>query len=617
MTPQKYLDELLTLPWISPWLRPQVSRDGKWVAWTWFGTGPAGDVYGASTGDTAEPLQLSNTPDNTRLVSWTPDSTAIIVAQDEGGNERFQLSRIDIDRPLQMIPLTEANPNYFLRGGYLHANGRWLIYGANFDVESGEEIEPFWLYRHDLVSGERMVLARPNKAAFMRPRLSPDSRFILYTRSDLHPAGEQIWLVDIDGRQDREILNFGAALKSSASWFPDGQRILVLSETETYTRVGIWTLADESLHWIVDDSSRSIEAAFVPYGSDEIVIVEVHQAQEQSSLFNPVSGTERKLSTSAGSIILIAPSAWGKWVGQLYSSRQPDDIISFTVGDSELDNMTSISSVWQRTTLKLQDLTRAEATHWPSVDGLEIQGWLYRPRSEVQGAVVYIHGGPTSHSMDRINAQIQLFAQAGFVVLDPNYRGSTGFGLPFREAIKEDGWGGLEQEDIRSGIEAIIKAGIASAGKVGVTGTSYGGYSSWCVITRYPPHIVTAAVPICGMTDLVVDYATTRPDLRPYSEEMLGGTPADVPQIYHERSPINFVVNIQGSLLIVQGNQDPNVTPENVRIVRKALENAGIGYEILAFDDEGHGIAKIKNQKTLYLAMLHFFSRAFSRHSDG
>jgi dipeptidyl aminopeptidase/acylaminoacyl peptidase len=77
------------------------------------------------------------------------------------------------------------------------------------------------------------------------------------------------------------------------------------------------------------------------------------------------------------------------------------------------------------------------------------------------------------------------------------------------------------------------------------------------------------------------------------------------------------VVNIQGSLLIVQGNQDPNVTPENVRIVRKALENAGIGYEILTFDDEGHGIAKIKNQKTLYLAMLHFFSRAFSRHSDG
>jgi len=97
MTPQKYLDALLTLPWISTWLRPKVSRDGKWVAWTWFGVGPAGDVFVAPTDGTAEPLQLSNTADSTRLVSWTPDSKAIIVAQDEGGNERFQLSRIDIE----------------------------------------------------------------------------------------------------------------------------------------------------------------------------------------------------------------------------------------------------------------------------------------------------------------------------------------------------------------------------------------------------------------------------------------------------------------------------------------------------------------------------------------
>jgi len=101
------------------------------------------------------------------------------------------------------------------------------------------------------------------------------------------------------------------------------------------------------------------------------------------------------------------------------------------------------------------------------------------------------------------------------------------------------------------------------------------------------------------MTDLVVDYETTRPDLRPYSEEMMGGSPAEVPEIYRERSPLHFVANIQGSLLIVQGNQDPNVSPENVRIVRKALEDAGIAYEILTFDDEGHGIAKIKNQRTL------------------
>ena len=69
----------------------------------------------------------------------------------------------------------------------------------------------------------------------------------------------------------------------------------------------------------------------------------------------------------------------------------------------------------------------------------------------------------------------------------PNYRGSTGFGLAFREAIKEDGWGGLEQEDIRAGIEALIAAGIAEPGKVGITGTSYGGYSAWWPSPAFRP----------------------------------------------------------------------------------------------------------------------------------
>ncbi|MBN1579817.1 MAG: S9 family peptidase, partial [Anaerolineae bacterium] len=213
--------------------------------------------------------------------------------------------------------------------------------------------------------------------------------------------------------------------------------------------------------------------------------------------------------------------------------------------------------------------------------------------------------------------QLQLFARYGFVVLDPNYRGSTGFGMAFREAIKVDGWGGREQEDIRAGIESLIAGGIAQAGQVGVTGTSYGGYSSWCAITRFPVGVCAAAAPICGMTDLVVDYESTRPDLRPYSEEMMGGTPEKVPEKYRERSPIHFVHNIKGRLLIVQGARDPNVTPENVHVVTAALKEADVAYEVLTFEDEGHGISRPKNQKVLYLRLLAFFSQAFLEGGSG
>jgi dipeptidyl aminopeptidase/acylaminoacyl peptidase len=208
---------------------------------------------------------------------------------------------------------------------------------------------------------------------------------------------------------------------------------------------------------------------------------------------------------------------------------------------------------------------------------------------------------------DRLSAEIQYLVAQGFHVLAPNYRGSTGFSLAFQEAIKEDGWGGREQDDIRTGVEALIAAGIAAGGNVGITGTSYGGYSSWCAITRWPPELLAAAAPVCGMTDLVVDYQTTRPDLRPYSEEMLGGSPDQVPQRYRDRSPINFVRNIRGRLLIVQGLRDPNVTPENVRAVEAALQDAGVAYELLVFADEGHGIARSENQRTLYRRLAAFF----------
>ena len=608
MTPTSYLDTLLALPDMR---RPAVSRDSKWIAWAWLRAGPAADVFVAPTNGSAPPTRLTRTPDNTHLVSWAPDSRSVLVAQDRDGNERAQLFQVHLDRQLAMQPLTPSEPNYYIRGGELHPDGRFLVYGANFDVHTGQEIEPTWIYRHDLRTGEQRPLARPQKGGYIRPRLSPLGTHILYPRMDLHPAGRQTWMIDIDGQEDREILNFGPEVKTFASWFPDGERVLVLAETPSHRRVGIWELADGSLRWLVDSPDRSVEQALVPYGSQHIVIIEVEQARATSSLLNPETGEEIFLSGMPGSLIPLAPVTNGEWVGQTYSSRQPSDLVRFSLTEPHPARVASISRVWERTTLTADDLALAEDYRWKSVDGLEIQGWLYRPDGKPKGTVVHVHGGPSSHSEDRINNEIQFLVRQGFVVLDPNYRGSTGFGMPFREAIKKDGWGGREQEDIRAGIETLLLEDIAQPGKVGITGTSYGGYSSWCGITRFPSEVLAAAAPICGMTDLVVDYESTRPDLRPYSEEMMGGSPDQVPERYRERSPVHFVDNIKGRLLIIQGSQDPNVTPENVRTVTEALDKARAPYKILTFEDEGHGISKPKNQRSLYLRLASFFENAF------
>jgi dipeptidyl aminopeptidase/acylaminoacyl peptidase len=569
------------------------------------------DVFVVPSDGSAPPVALTHTPEFTWLTSWTPDSRAVIVEEDHAGDEYVRLFQVELDRPLEMQPLTEDHPPYFLRGGNLHPDGKTLFYGANFDVDNQEVIEPTWIYRHDLQSGERLVIARPEKPVAMEVRLNPKGSHVLYSRKDRHPAGRQFHLVDVAGKEDREILNFGDQFKVFARWFPDSEHIMVLSESvdgspQDHQSLGVYHWPSDRMRWLIDDPKRMIDGAWVtPDGL--IVVDEVHEGGHVPSFIDIESGDEIPFPRITGNLIPIGRALDGSWVGMHYSSTSPTELVRLSLERGEIETLTHVR---EHTSINRDQLSAAHPFHWSSVDGMQIQGWLYRAEPNPHRAIIYIHGGPTYHSEDRINTQIQYFVSQGFNVLDVNYRGSTGFGLRFREAIKEDGWGGREQADITSGAEALIEEGLAEAGRVGVTGTSYGGYSAWHQITHCPPELIGAAAPICGMTDLVVDYETTRPDLRPYSEEMIGGSPSEVPEKYFQRSPINFVDAIRGQLLIIQGARDPNVTPENVRQVRTRLEEHGISYDLLVFEDEGHGIGRVANQEKMFAQMAEFFARA-------
>jgi len=386
--------------------------------------------------------------------------------------------------------------------------------------------------------------------------------------------------------------------------------VIFVAEAGSYRRLGVWD--DGTVRWLIDDPARNVGYAFAPPNGGPAVVVGAERGRVRASLLDVERGVETPLEHKGGNLVPLAPVEGGAWVCTYYDARHPVDLVIYGEDEAEPSSITGLPG---RIPAGVQPLIAAEDIRWRSVDGLEIQGWLYKAAGDSIGTIVLVHGGPTSRAEDRFNAQIQYFVSCGFDVLAPNYRGSTGFGLPFQESIKEDGWGGREQEDIRCGIEAVIEAGIAKRGRVGVTGTSYGGYSAWWAITHFEPETVAASAPICGMTDLVVDYNATRPDLRPYSEEMMGGSPEDLPNIYRERSPIEFVRNIRGRLLIVQGERDPNVTPDNVHAVKEALHRENIPYELLTFEDEGHGIARPENLQTLYPRLADFFKKAFDKPS--
>jgi dipeptidyl aminopeptidase/acylaminoacyl peptidase len=573
------------------------------------------DIFLRSTEESSDLKALTNNSEYTTIQDWAPDSKSIIVAQDKSRNERTTLYRVFIDSPLEMEPITELEPNHFMRGGYFGPDGRFVVYAVNYDYDIKKETETFRVVVQDIETGKKKVIARPDKPNFAELSLEPRGKYVLYSRSDEDPAGVQWWIASVDGNEDREILNFGPKAKVSADWTFDG-RLLFNTDTLQGKRhdsvaIGLYDLSDDEIQWLTKFSNdEPYDDSFVPKNSQHIVMVRERDARNRYYILDLELATFRDVTPLRGNMLPVTLITTNEWLGLYYSSINPTELVKFDPRNPNPSSFVFMTDMLGMSGIKQEDLTPAEELRWASVDDTAIHGWFYEPKATNGKTLVHVHGGPTAHSEDELDIDIQFFCSLGYRVFDPNYRGSTGYGVAFRELIKQDGWGGYDIEDVRTGILMLFEKGLAVPKKVGIFGTSYGGYMSWNAITHFPTDIVAAAAPICGMTDLVLDYETTRPDLRTYSEEMLGGSPKDNPELYYSRSPINFVQNINGKILMVQGLLDPNVTKENVLEVEKRLKIYGIDYEKLVFDDEGHGIIREKNEKILLENLATFFEKA-------
>lgn len=608
------LDSLMNLPDIRDVL---VAPDKEHVAMMVNRIHDNYDVFLGSTQMQSELIALTHTSEYTILRDWAPDSKSVIVAEDKARNERVTLYRVFLDSPEEMLPLTDVNPDHFMRGGYFGPEGDFIAYAVNYDYDVKKETETFRVVVQDLETNRKTVIARPDKPTYTQLSIEPRGKYVLYSRSDENPSGIQWWIASIDGNEDKEILNFGPTAKVFADWTFDG-RILFNTDTLQGKRhdsvaIGLLDLSENEIQWLTKPSATEpYDDSFVPKYSQHIVMVRQREARNRCFILDLELATFRDVTPLRGNLLPISLISTNEWLGLYYSSISPKELVKFDPRNPDPREYVFITNMLARSNIKYSDLTPAEDFRWVSVDNTMVHGWFYRPKEVNEKTLVYVHGGPTAHSEDMLNVSIQFFCSQGYSVLDPNYRGSTGYGVNYRELIKKDGWGGNDLADIQTGILALFEKGLAKPNKVGIFGTSYGGYMSWNAITHFSRELIAAAAPICGMTDLIVDYETTRPDLRPYSEEMLGGSPTDVPEVYHQRSPINYVENIKGNLLIIQGLQDPNVTKKNVQEVEKSLNAHGIKYEKLVFDDEGHGIIKDKNVKALLTRLAIFFDSSLS-----
>ena len=617
----EFLEELMNLPSV---YQARRSPDAQLVALNIANLHPNFDIFVTNPQDPTTITPLTNTNELTVFHQWFPDSKSVIISQDTARNERTTCYRVFLDEPNKLHPLTQVNPDFFLRTPCLSPDGGNLYFFANYDFDEKKETEISYLYLQNLDSGIIKKIASPAKPAYNVCFINKDGSNLLYNRSDIHPGGTQCWLVQSNGNNDHEILNFGDEAKIDASWSPDSTNIVFTTDSFEGKRLktrltGIYNISTKKIRWLnkpgesdPDLSSHDFSRGyFSRYETNILVLWETVKAKEQVSIFILDKNKLIRFPKLLGTILPIQNLKGSLWLGMYYSSTQPMTTVVFPIDDLEKltqKNLKPIFDNFAKTTLSKSNMVTAEDIHWQSNDDFDIHGWLYRSPSQTKRAIIYVHGGPTAHSEEKFNAEIQYYLSQGFNVLDPNYRGSTGYGVEFREAIKANGWGSDEQTDIANGAKNLIKLNLAEKGHIGVTGTSYGGFSAWCSISKFP-EIFGASAPVCGMTDLVVDYNTTRPDLRPLSAEMMGGTPEEVPERYEKGSPINYMQNITGDVLIVQGLRDPNVTPENVKVMREKLDSHNISYEMLEFEDEGHGIVRKINRKKKIESIAKFFDK--------
>ena len=251
---------------------------------------------------------------------------------------------------------------------------------------------------------------------------------------------------------------------------------------------------------------------------------------------------------------------------------------------------------------------------YPSSDGLQIPAYLTLPKGvEAKGlpAIILPHGGPWARDTWGYNGFAQFLANRGYAVLEPNFRGSTGYGKKFLDAGNKQ-WGEKMQDDVTWGAKYLIAQGIADPKRVGIMGGSYGGYATLAGVT-FTPDVYAAAVSIVGPSNLITLLESIPPyweQIRKLFYERMGdpNTPEGKAQLLRQ-SPLTAAAKIKTPLLVVQGANDPRVNKRESDQIVVALRDRGFPVEYLVAPDEGHGFARPVNNMAMFASAEKFLAK--------
>jgi dipeptidyl aminopeptidase/acylaminoacyl peptidase len=473
---------------------------------------------------------------------------------------------------------------------HVDPDGDWVLLSQQKSIYEFPSV-----FRYELTTGKRTVVIKPqdrvwewyaDRSGVVRAGIGffRKSWFMLYRPREDVPF-KRIGTVDYD--DEVAALSVLGLVRES-----DEGYVLSNARTGRYA-LHRFNYATQTLGEVLfEDAAHDIDDYFLDLDGRDVVAVTYVDDRPRVKWLEPqwaAHQAELERLLPGKDVYIVSRDDEGKrlvvWIGE---GIEPGEYHLFEVASKKLHLLARVNEQ-----LRAAQLAATRYERYMARDGLEIPAYVTLPpgREPRQLPLIVVpHGGPYGVRDELgFDPLVQFLANRGYAVLQPNYRGSGGYGRGFREKGNGE-YGRAMQNDLDDGVDWLVKAGIADAGRVCIVGVSYGGYAALWAVTRNPERYQCAAS-LAGVTDVKRQFRYTSALIAPrdrgdWEEMMVGKNAADLATV----SPLGAVARLTRPVLVAHGEADQRVPFKQSALYRAALSKAGKPHEFVAYPAEGHGL---------------------------
>ena len=561
-------------------------------------------------------VELTSLPEPVASAHYVPGTRRAVLAIDEGGNERHQLYLIDLEQAatatvqgIDGLDALTSDPRFGQQVAGISLDGRTLAYVSN--RSNGVDFD-LWLC--DLERREHRLLHAGGAWYHPASGFSPDGRFVSVLRSGTRPLDVDLLLVDVTSGEARTPIPHPheAALVGVPAWINDSVFYASSNAGRDFAAIVRHDLATGETTTVAGTGER-FDAAVVSAGT-AIIVIENRDGASSMWRYDPRTGAR------GADISLSEPGVTDAWFLARSILNPAGSLLYYTLSAPRLAGDVYRHDLIGGGTCRLthspaempaEALVAPELAEAESFDGERIPLFIFRPLAigSRPPVVVAVHGGPEAQAMRLFDPVIQALLAAGYAVVVPNVRGSTGYGK--RYASLDDTTKRLDSVRDLASVHGALEALGFDPGRAVLWGGSYGGYMTLAGLA-FQPGLWAAGVDIVGISNLVTFLENTS-DYRRAHREREYGSLADDRDFLTRASPLTHVDAIRAPLFVIHGRNDPRVPLSEAEQLVASLERRGVRHELCTYDDEGHGLARLANQLDAYPRAIQFLDEVLGR----